>query len=34
MNGTLKQIVMDIGSGMVLGGFVIMMSIWMMVLAG
>ncbi len=30
----MKQIVMDIGSGMVLGGFVIVMSIWMMVLGG
>lgn len=30
----MKQIVMDIGSGMVLGGFVIMMSVWMMVLGG
>ncbi len=30
----MKQIVMDIGSGMVLGGFVIMMSVWMMILGG
>jgi hypothetical protein len=30
----MKQIVMDISSGMVLGGFVIMMTVWMMILGG
>lgn len=30
----MKQIVMDIGSGMVLGGAMIVMSVWMMVLGG
>ncbi len=30
----MKQIVMDISSGMVLGVAVIMMSVWMMVLGG
>ena len=30
----MKQIVMDIGSGIVLGGFVVIMSVWMMILAG
>jgi hypothetical protein len=30
----MKQIVMDISSGMVLGGFVIVISVWMMVLGG
>jgi len=30
----MKQIVMDISSGMVLGGFVIVMSVWMMILGG
>ncbi len=30
----MKQLVIDIASGMVLGGFVIVMSVWMMVLGG
>ncbi len=30
----MKQLVMDITSGMVLAGFVIMMSVWMMILGG
>ena len=29
-----KQVVIDITSGMVLGGFVVVMSVWMMVLGG
>ncbi len=30
----MKQIVMDVTSGMVLAGFVTMMTIWMMVIGG
>jgi len=30
----MKQVVMDISSGMVLGGFVIMVSVWTMILGG
>ena len=30
----MKQIVMDISSGMVLGSFVIMMTVWLMILGG
>ena len=33
-DGKMKQLVMDISSGMVLGGFVIMMTVWMMILGG
>lgn len=29
----MKQIALDIGAGMVLASFVIMMSVWMMILA-
>ncbi len=28
----MKEIVMDIGSALVLGGFVVMISVWMMIL--
>lgn len=30
----MKQLALDIGSGMVLAGFVTMMTIWMMVISG
>ena len=30
----MKQFVIDISSGMVLGGFVVVMCVWMMVLGG